>query len=155
MDFKRILRGPFVWIVLAIVAVAASFAGVAAEFIQAKADHGLVAAGRIVLAIGTVALSWLFTQLVFTLHYAHEFYGAADDADGVRGGLKFPGTGRPRYGDFFHFAAVIGVANQTADVQFTSRSMRTIGTIHGIVAFVFNTAVLALMINLAAGLFGD
>ena len=139
---------------LSVFAVIASMAGVAIEFMEAKKDGGGLEVVRILLAVGTVALSWLFCQLIFTVHYAHEFYGAPAKGKGVRGGLRFPGDNDPDYWDFFHFAAIIGVANQTADIAFTSRHMRRIGTLHGIVAFVFNTAVLALMINLAAGLLG-
>ena len=71
-----------------------------------------------------------------------------------RGGLIFPGGDKtPDYWDFIHFAYVIGVANQTADVQIESRAIRRLVTIHGVVAFLFNTVVLALSINLAASLF--
>ena len=59
----------------------------------------------------------------------------------------------PDYWDFLHFATIIGVAAQTADVAFGSKSMRRTGTVHGMVAFIFNTVVLALTINLLAGLF--
>ena len=52
-----------------------------------------------------------------------------------------------------HFAVVIGVASQTADIAFQSKALRRIGTVHGVIAFTFNTVVLALTINLVAGLF--
>jgi uncharacterized membrane protein len=67
--------------------------------------------------------------------------------------LQFPGTADPTYGDFFYFAAVIGTSGQTADVAFTSSKLRRIGVLHCILAFFFNTTVLALTINIAAGLF--
>ena len=63
------------------------------------------------------------------------------------------GKSKPDYWDFLHFALIIGVANQTADIAFTSKVMRRTGTLHGVLAFVFNTLVLALTINLAASLF--
>lgn len=99
----------------------------------------------------TVALSWLFVHTTFATHYTHEFYGP--DEDGVREGLIFPGDEKPDFWDFWHFALVIGVANQTADVQISSKPIRRIVTLHGIAAFLFNTVILALTINLAAGLF--
>ena len=68
-------------------------------------------------------------------------------------GLKFPGGEPPDYWDFLHFSVVVGVACQTADVAFTSKRMRRLGTIHGLVAFTFNTVILALTINLLASLF--
>jgi uncharacterized membrane protein len=67
--------------------------------------------------------------------------------------LTFPGTTDPGYGDFFYFAAIIGTSGQTADVSFNGSDMRPVGTVHCILAFFFNTTVLALTINTAAGLF--
>ena len=140
---------------LAVIAAAASIVAIAAELSLAKSEHGLIKALRIVLAFGTVLASWFFVQMVFALHYAHEYYGEGrgGEAKGQRGGLAFPGDDTPDYWDFLHFGAIIGVAAQTADVAFTSKSMRRTGTVHGMVAFVFNTVVLALTINLLAGLF--
>lgn len=147
-------------LILAVVtlAAAASIGAVAQQLTVAKSEHGLMQALRVLSAFVTVAVSWLLVQLIYALHYAHEFYTAADDPrdeDGRRGGLCFPGDdGEADYWDFLHFAVVIGVASQTADVQFTSKRMRRTGTVHSVVAFLFNTVVLALTINLCAGLFG-
>ena len=139
------------------VAAAASLAGIAMELALAKDEHGAVKWVRVAAAFGTVAASWLVVQLVYALHYAHEYYTVADtpgDADGRRGGLGFPGEDdTPDYWDFLHFACIIGVASQTADIQFTSKSMRRTGTVHSLIAFTYNTVVLALTINLCAGLF--
>ncbi len=139
------------------IAAAASLAGIAMELALAKDEHGGVKWLRVAAAFGTVAASWLVVQLVYALHYAHEYYTAADDPadkDGRRGGLCFPGDDdTPDYWDFLHFACIIGVAAQTADIQFTSKSMRRTGTVHSLIAFTYNTVVLALTINLCAGLF--
>ena len=140
---------------LATFAAAASIAAVAGELSLAKADHGLVKVCRVALAFLTVAGSWFFVQLVFALHYAHVYYAPDDDptTDVPRGGLGFPGKEEPDYWDFLHFSVVIGVAAQTADITFTSKPLRRIGTLHSVIAFTFNTVVLALTINLVAGLF--
>lgn len=139
---------------LVIVASAAAIAAIAAELSAAKMDHGMLKVLRVALAFGTVAASWLFVHLIFALHYAHEFYAPKDeDPSLTQGGLSFPGEETPDYWDFLHFAVIIGVAAQTADVAFTSHELRRIGTVHGVVAFTFNTVVLALTINLVAGLF--
>lgn len=139
---------------LAITAAAVSIVAVAAELSIAKGEHGLFKALRVALAFATVLASWVFVQMVFALHYAHEFYGEATaGAEARRGGLMFPGDDSPDYWDFLYFGSVIGVAAQTADVSFASKSMRRTGMVHGLVAFVFNTVVLALTINLLAGLF--
>lgn len=144
--------------ILTVVILAAAFsvAAVGVELSTAKSDHGLEKAWRVILAFGTVAASWFMVHLIFALHYAHEYYAPDDPPTGKghAGGLVFPGGEDPDYWDFLHFSTVIGVASQTADIAFTSRPLRRIGTIHGIVAFTFNTVVLALTINLLAGLFG-
>jgi uncharacterized membrane protein len=96
----------------------------------------------------TVVVTWLFMQSVFALHYAHDFYLAR--IRGVPDPLGFPGTRDPLYADFFHFACVIGVAGQTADVAFNGSALRPLGTVHCILAFFFNATLLALAINVAA-----
>jgi uncharacterized membrane protein len=139
-------------LILAVVAAFVSILAIAAELSIAKGEHGLAKGLRVAFAFVTVLASWSFVQIIFALHYAHEFYGEAGDG-AHRGGLQFPGDDRPDYWDFLHFGAVIGVAAQTADVAFTSKALRRTGTVHALVAFIFNTVVLALTINLLAGLF--
>ena len=146
-------EGQHVVLLLAVIAAIFSIIAIAAELSLAKNEHGLIKGLRIALAFATVAGSWFFVQMIFALHYAHEFYGEGEDGQTRRGGLLFPGDDTPDYWDFLHFGAVIGVAAQTADVAFGSKSMRRTGTVHCLVAFVFNTVVLALTINLLAGLF--
>lgn len=103
------------------------------------------------LTVGTIALSWLFVQIIFTLHYAHEFYATAEDGQD-RKGLIFPGSDDADYWDFLHFALIIGVANQTADVQISGRNLRRISTVHSLVSWLFNAVILALAVNLAVNL---
>jgi uncharacterized membrane protein len=92
-------------------------------------------------------------QYVFALHYAHEYYDPDENCAGDSKGLAFPGGEPPDYWDFLHFSIIIGVAAQTADIAFTSKGLRRIGTLHSLVAFAFNTVIVALTINLLAGLF--
>lgn len=110
------------------------------------------AAATAVLSLGTVGLSWTFIHLIFAQHYAHAFYGPADAGKGDAGGLDFPGETEPDYWDFIHFALIIGVACQTADIRITGRRLRRLSTIHSAVAFVFNTVILALGVNFAISL---
>ncbi len=143
-------------LILAVVLIAcsASLAAITAELGLAKSAFGILKMMHVSLAAMTVAVSWFLMQLVFALHYAHQYY-APDEQPGPRGrarGLKFPGNEEPDYWDFLHFAVVIGAAAQTADIAFTSRSLRRIGTVHSLIAFTFNTVVLALSINLLASL---
>ena len=142
---------------LSVLAAILSVFAIGQELSLAKNDHEPIKALRVGLAFATIAVSWFFTHLNFALHYAHEYYSpeTCRDQDGRsdRGGLAFPGGEPPDYWDFVHFAVIIGVASQTADISFTSKPLRRIGTVHGILSFVFNTVVLALTINLLAGLF--
>lgn len=139
---------------LVVVAAAASVWAVGAELALAKDAHGILKAAHIGLAFLTVVASWLMVQMIFALHYAHEYYGVDED-DGARdaGGLWFPGTEAPDYWDFLHFSIVIGATCQTADIEFRSQGLRRLGTVHSLVAFAFNTVIVALTINVTAGLF--
>lgn len=145
-------RGFILALVLA--AAIASVGAIALELSLAKTAHGLEKTVRIGLAFATVAISWFLVQLIFALHYAHEYYEPSGKKDPIQRGLGFPQDDAPDYWDFLHFSVVIGVASQTADIAFTSKELRRIGTVHGVIAFLFNTVVLALTINLVAGLFG-
>ena len=134
---------------LSLVAAAASVFIIVME----AAGGGPPSAGSALFSIGVIALSWLFVHVIFTLHYAHEFYAPAA-AGGDRQGLIFPGEDDPDYWDFLHFALIIGVASQTADIQISSRTLRRIATLHSLVAFLFNTVILALAVNMAVNLLG-
>jgi uncharacterized membrane protein len=91
-------------------------------------------------------LSWAFIHTIFALHYAHEFY----DED-IGGGLAFPGgETEPDYWDFVYFSFVIGMTSQVSDVGVTHKEIRRTVAAHGVVSFVFNAALLALTVNIAA-----
>jgi uncharacterized membrane protein len=136
------------WILpLSILAAMAGMGSVALE----GAGSDRPSAGLVALTVLTVALSWTFVQLLFAFHYAHEFY-AADDAGRDREGLLFPGETAPDYWDFLHFAIVIGVAAQTADIQIATRPQRRAATLHSLTAFVFNTVIVAMAVNIAVDL---
>ena len=109
---------------------------------------------QVVLAILTVVTSWLLTHTVFALHYAHFYYrdDQASDTSTNAEGLDFPGDKKPDYWDFLYFSYVIGMTCQVSDVAITSRSMRRLALIHGVITFFFNTVILALSINIIAGL---
>ncbi|HEY7790141.1 MAG TPA: DUF1345 domain-containing protein [Vicinamibacterales bacterium] len=103
---------------------------------------------QIVLAAGSLLLSWLFMNTMFALHYAHRFY-APHDRGTLR--LQFPGTSEPDYWDFIYFAFTIGMTFQVSDVQIADRRLRRLALIHGIIAFFFNVIIIALTVNVVAG----
>jgi uncharacterized membrane protein len=142
--------GERVILLLAGVAAMASLAAIAGELTLVKEFHGFRRTLHIALAGVTVLSSWAFIQVMFTLHYAHDYYAA--HCHGRKAGLIFPDEELPDYGDFFYFAAVIGTSGQTADVSFATKPLRRIGTAHCVLSYFFNTTVLALLINIASGL---
>ena len=143
--------GKYVILGMVVVAAIASLVAIAGELAVVKDLHGWLKQAHIALAGSTVLSSWGFIQVMFTLHYAHDYYMAA--CHGHKPGLAFPDDEDPDYGDFFYFAAVIGTSGQTADVSFVTKPMRRIGALHCVLAYLFNTVVLALLINIGASLF--
>lgn len=142
----------FTILIMILLATVSSFGAIVAELVNGRSG-GALPPGPMALAGVTVLLSWTFTHMVFAVHYAHEYYQCVDQSE--RGGLQFPNEPEPDYGDFLYFSFVIGCAAQTADVGVTSGAMRRNVLVHGVVAFLFNTAVLALSVNIAAGLIGS
>lgn len=113
-------------------------------------------AAEVTLIIATLALAWLFSNMIYALHYAHQYYVQKDkDGDGKAqedaGGLDFPATDEPVYWDFVYFAFTLGMTFQTSDTGITHMPMRRVVTVHCLAAFVFNLGVLAFTINTLGG----
>ena len=124
-----------------------------AQLMAIKSEHGMDRTLSIGLSVSTIFLSWLLIHTVFALYYAHEFHTEGHGgARGQGGGLKFPDDRTPDYLDFLYFSFVVGTTAQTSDVDVCSRAMRRVVMLHGILSFFFNTAVIALAVNLAAQL---
>lgn len=107
---------------------------------------------HIALSLLAVISSWAVVHTVFGLRYAHTFYGDSEDPRRHAGGLIFPGERAPDYMDFAYFSFVIGMTFQVSDVQITSRGLRQLVLVHGILSFAFNTIILALTINTVSAL---
>jgi uncharacterized membrane protein len=100
------------------------------------------------LATLTIALSWAVVHTAFALHYAHDYYRGTKP-----GGLQFPSGEKQDhadYWDFVYFSFVIGMTAQVSDVGITDKTIRRTATVHGLISFVYNTALVALMVNIAA-----
>ncbi len=108
-------------------------------------------AEALIIAAASIVLSWLFMNTMFALHYAHGYYG---DFGKQHEGLQFPDTPQPDYWDFAYFAIVIGMTFQVSDVQITSRYLRRVALLHSVIAFFFNVFIIAISVNVAAGLAG-
>ena len=140
------------WLTLGVVVV--SFFAVSTEFSAIKQAPDASRQLRVVLVAGTLFISWLMTHVTFALRYAHEYY--ADDLGGpdIDRGLDFPNETQPDYLDFLYFSLVLGMTFQVSDVQITSRKLRRVATLHGLLSFLFNTVIVAFTVNIAAGLMG-
>jgi uncharacterized membrane protein len=133
------------FLILLVTALGA-FASIAAIVFELGASHR--SAPELALATGTIALSWAMVHTTFALHYAHDYYRAAKPR-----GLQFPSGDQhddADYWDFVYFSFVIGMTAQVSDVGITDKTIRRTATVHGVISFVFNTALVALMVNIAA-----
>jgi uncharacterized membrane protein len=135
--------GRFVILMVAALGAFASIAAIVSEL--GASQHS---APALTLATVTIALSWAAVHTIFALHYAHEFYRGAKP-----GGLQFPSGDTHEnadYWDFVYFSFVIGMTAQVSDVGITNKTIRRTATAHGIISFIYNTALVALMVNIAA-----
>lgn len=111
---------------------------------------------HVLLSLTCVITSWLLVHTIFTFRYAHFYYCDVEDGSDSKtfqpGGLDFPNEPKPDYLDFAYFSFVIGMTFQVSDVQITSRRIRRLALLHGLLAFSFNTVIVALSINVIAGL---
>lgn len=121
---------------------------------SAKGKSAEGVAFPVILALTSVIVSWWLVHTLFTLRYAHLYYSADKDAGNtkLKEGLNFPDEKEPDYLDFVYFSFVIGMTFQVSDVEISSRPIRRLALFHAIVSFVFNTAIVALSINVVAGL---
>ncbi|TPQ40452.1 DUF1345 domain-containing protein [Bradyrhizobium guangdongense] len=131
--------------VILLVGAIGAFASIAAIVAELGVPHRGVF--ELTIAISTIALSWAAVHTTFALHYAHDYYRHPP------GGLQFPSgdtDDHADYWDFVYFSFVIGMTAQVSDVGITDKTIRRTATAHGIVSFIYNTALLALTVNIAA-----
>ena len=145
-------EGRYTILVVVIVATVALLVAIAAQLVLARSAHGAEKISYVVLCGLTILTTWLFTQTMFALHYAHEYQLQLSHHSKESPAFTFPGTDAPDYFDFLYVACIIGTSGQTADVAFSSRRSRRVGLMHCVLSFFFNTTLLALTINVAAGL---
>jgi uncharacterized membrane protein len=143
-------EGAFAILMLSMAATLASLVAIVVELGGSKQVSHELAVIHVLLAMATIILSWTFMHTIFSLHYAHEYYGEGRDKE--IGGLNFPGDSDPDYWDFLYFSVVIGMTSQVSDVAITSKVIRRIAAIHGALSFFFNLTVLALTVNMISNL---
>ncbi|HUX93519.1 MAG TPA: DUF1345 domain-containing protein [Ignavibacteriaceae bacterium] len=137
-----------------IIAACMSLFAVGFVLVSGKGLPGSILTLHILLAVVSVVCSWFLIHTLFALRYAHIYYGDKNirDKKDNDGGLDFPEEKEPGYMDFAYFSFVVGMTCQVSDVQVTSKRMRRLVLLHGILSFAFNTAILALIINIIASL---
>ena len=143
-------EGAFAILLLSMASTLASLVAIVFEIGGSKEIARSLAVSHVLLAMATIFLSWAFMHTIFSLHYAHEYYG--EGRDKKIGGLNFPSENEPDYLDFLYFSLVIGMTSQVSDVAITSRSIRRMAALHGVLSFFFNLTVLALTVNMISNL---
>ncbi len=140
-----------VLLVVMLTAVLFSVVAIAMLLQQVKDLSGIERGLHVVLALAALAMSWLMIHTIYAFHYAHYYYLMQKDRQPGEHGLDFPGTAPPDYSDFIYYAYVIGMSSQVSDVQILSSDLRRITLVHCVFSFAFNMLVLALSINVVAG----
>jgi uncharacterized membrane protein len=151
LDARPEDESQWVLVVLGVVAACAAMAAIVWELGPVKAMEGLTKGAHLALVGASILSAWTFIQVMFAIHYAGVYFAAV--GDGERGGLEFAGKAEPNWGEFVYQAFTVGCTFASSDVNVASPGMRRICVIQGVVAFFFNTIILALAINVAAGFF--
>jgi len=141
----------WVLLVLGVIATSASLAAIVWELGPVKTMEGFAKAWRLALVGATILSAWTFIQVMFAIHYAGVYFGAV--AESEPGGLEFPGEREPGWTERVYQAFTVGCTFASSDTNVRSSRMRRISVIQGVVGFFFNTVILALAINIAAGFF--
>lgn len=142
-------------VILSLITAAACASILAIAFIlkETKGKDASIVILHLMLAVLTIIGSWLLVHTIFALHYAYEYYqDHKTQINSHAGGLDFPEDIVPDYWDFLYFSFVIGMTSQVSDIQITSQSLRRLALFHSILSFFFNTAIVAMSINIIAGL---
>jgi uncharacterized membrane protein len=149
----RQVTGKWTVLGLTVVAASASLVVIAAEVPLIKTAAQFEQIARLALVVVTIVLSWALINTIFALHYAHDYYlGASGKEQCIQGGIVFPGSRPPAYGDFVYFSFTIGMTFQVSDVQITDPAVRQLAITQGIISFFYATGILALTVNLVAGM---
>ncbi len=142
---KLLEQGKGSILAIIVATVAAAVAAIVVEIAQSRGTPD--AATGVALGGVTILLSWAFLHVVFAQHYAHDHWLGEPT-------LEFPGTRTPDYLEFLYFSFTVGMTAQVSDVTTKGAGVRRLVLLHGILSFLFNTAILAMGVNIAAGLFG-
>jgi uncharacterized membrane protein len=140
--------------VLVIFAATASLLAVGLVLHDVKSLGSSSMVVHVIASAAAILISWVFVHTIFALRYAHLYFANAHERERheTAGGLIFPGKEIPSYPDFVYFSFIIGMTCQVSDVQISAPEMRRLALVHGLISFLFNTAILAMFVNIVAGL---
>ncbi|TLM80750.1 DUF1345 domain-containing protein [Pseudarthrobacter sp. NamE5] len=143
--------------VLILAANMASLAAVGAVVVDSHQGDGGNRLGGGLLALASVALSWMLVQTLFTLRYAELYYsgdevGRNDGSHEPAGGIDFNQDEPPRYSDFAYLATSLGMTYQVSDTNLQNHRIRAEALKQGLLSYLFGTIILAATINLVIGL---
>ena len=135
-------------VVFGIAVLSSLFSFFAAAFVlrHVKALPGPQQLPWTLLTLGAIVLSWFLAHTAYTMRYAHLFY-----RKGLNTGMQFPGNELPSDIDFAYFSFTLGMCFQVSDVVVTTTRCRRAVLLHAMLSFVYNTAILALALNLVFG----
>lgn len=140
-------------IIIFSVVVIATLASLLAMILLVTSKDESNKAIHLVTAISGMIFSWLLVHSLFAVRYAHLYYSDDDKRrNNTKGGLDFPEDDEPDFKDFAYFSFVIGMTFQVSDVEISSKKIRRLALVHGLISFGFNTVIVALTINVIAGL---
>ena len=140
-------------VVIFIIILISTFASFLAVFLLLISKNKATEFLDIPVAVSGMGFSWFLVHTIFAMRYAHIFYGDHEEKPNTHaGGLEFPDDKKPDYLDFAYFSFVLGMTFQVSDVEVTSKRLRRLVMLHGILSFGFNTIMIALTINVVAGL---
>ena len=151
-------QGQTLTLSIVLVAVMASLAATVLAMHEAKTVSAQAAGAAHwaawIMSVSTLVMGWIVVQTVFALRYAHRYFGDRDADGAIDRGIKFPGEGPRTYHDFIYVAICVGATAQVSDFNIITSSYRRLVTQHALLAFFYNTMVLALGINILASIIG-
>jgi uncharacterized membrane protein len=137
-----------VMLLVTVVAVAGALVDIGYGLPKTKGMSQAMRVFGICASVAGVFLAWLLLHVVYALHYAKLYYGEMDDDDAFRKGLAFPGNqDAVDYWDFVYYSFTIAMCFQTSDVTITSPYMRRLTTFHATISYLFNLAILGLLLD--------
>ncbi|GAB16615.1 hypothetical protein GOEFS_008_00240 [Gordonia effusa NBRC 100432] len=126
---------------LAVIALAlVSLGGVV--FVLLHKDH----TSLVVSTLAGIVASWAAIHTIFAVHYARIYF-----TEPV-GGIDFHQDSPPVYSDFAYVGFTVGMSFAISDTDLGSSAMRRPALAHALLSYLFGTVIVALLVNLVAGL---